>query len=149
MKTLFLSLCFVLMSATAFAGDFSNKSVEGCYGFEFHGTVVHGAVGAPIAAAGRLCSDGNGNITELTRVLHIPGAVLHQEATGVYTVNPDGTGTATFDVTMNGAPFSQEAFHSVMTEKGKTLQFVSGTITGPGGTPTGSDTIVSGVAYKQ
>ena len=149
MKALLLSLCFVLMSATAFAGGFSNKSVKGCYGFEFHGTVIHGAIGAPIVAVGRLCSDGKGTITELTRVLHIPGSVLHQEATGTYKVNDDGTGEAVFNVTMQGVPFSQETFHSVITENKKTLQFISGTIAGPGGTPTGSDTLISGTARKQ
>jgi hypothetical protein len=141
------------MSTSAVAGGgsktFSEKSVKGCYGFEFHGVVVHGVVAAPIAAAGKFCSDGKGSITELTRVLHIPGSVLHQEATGTYTVNSDGTGEAAFDVTMNGAPFSQEIFHSVITENKKTLQFVSGTVTGPGGTPTGSDTLISGTARKQ
>jgi len=150
MKTLLLSLCFVLMSTVAFGGGFSNKSVKGCWGFEFHGTVVQGAVGAPIAAAGRLCSDGYGTITELTRVLHVPGAVLSQLATGTHTVNTDGTGEATFNVTtMGGIPFSQETFHFVITNNKKTLQFVSGMIAGPGGIPTGADTIVSGTADKQ
>jgi len=149
MKTLLLSLCFVLLSTTAFAGGFSNQSVKGCYGFNFHGVVVHEAVAAPIAAAGRFCSDGKGNMTELTRVLHIPGLVLDQTATGTYMVNADGTAEATFDVEMNGAPFSRETFHAVITEHRKTVQFVSGAITGPDGSPTGSDTIISGVAHKQ
>lgn len=151
MKALLLSLCFVLMSTGAFAGskNFSNSSVKGCYGFEFHGVVVHGVVGAPIAATGRFCADGNGHMTELTRVLRIPGAVLHQNATGTYTVNRDGTAEATFDVTMNDVPFSKETFHSVITDNTKTLPFVSGNITGPDGSPTGTDTIISGTAHKQ
>lgn len=149
MKTLLLSLCFVLVSTVAFAGGFSNQSVKGCWGFGFHGTVVHEAVAAPIVSVGHLCFDGNGQVTELTRVLHIPGAVFNQTATGTYLVNPDGTAEATFDVKMNGVPFSRETFHAVITENKKTLQFVSGAITGPDGTPTGSDTIISGTARKQ
>ena len=149
MKALLLSLCFVLVSATAFAGGFSNKSVKGCYGFNFHGAVVHEAVVAPIVSTGRLCFDGKGVVTELTRVLHIPGLVLDQTATGTYMVNADGTAEATFDVKMNGEPFSRETFHAVITENKKTLQFISGTIAGPGGTATGSDTVVSGTAHKQ
>ena len=150
MKTLLLSLCFVLMSTVAFGSGFSNKSVKGCYGFEFHGTMVQGTVGVPIAAAGRLCSDGLGTITELTRVLHGPGSVLSQLATGTHTVNADGTGEATFNVTTTGGiAFSQETFHFVITNNKKTLKFVSGLIVGPDGMPTGVDTIISGTAEKQ
>jgi hypothetical protein len=149
MKTIMVMIVSMLLMGTAFAGQFSDKSVKGCYGFSFHGTTTHGSVAAPTVAVGRLCNDGKGMVTELQRTLHIPGAILSQKATGVYTVEPSGWGWATFDVTMNGQPFSKETFHFVVTDNGKILQFISGAVMSPDGSLTESEAIISGTAIKQ
>jgi hypothetical protein len=149
MKRLLLFLCFMLITTGAFAKDFSAKSVKGCYSFNFHGTVITGGEGAPMTAVGRICTDGKGMVTELSRVLHTPGLVVHQTAEGGYTVWTDGTGRAVLTVKTDGVPTSQEEFHFVVTNKQKTLQFISGVVWGPTGEPVDVGVIVSGEAIKQ
>ncbi len=54
----------------------------------------------PVSAIGQVNWDGEGKATSATRIFNFGGAViLKQSAVGEYQVNPDGTGTARFEVT--------------------------------------------------
>lgn len=151
---IYVALVTVLCVGMAHAfGDikeqgFSKNSVKGCYGFSFHGTLIENVIASPVVAVGRLCSDGKGHVSALTRTLHLPNEVLQQTATGTYYVNKNGTGEAVFDVKTSGVDSSQESFHFTITEKNRTLQFISGVFRGPGGVDVGIDVVVHGEARK-
>ncbi len=90
-------------------GQFSQASVQGPYGFSFDGFATFpsaaGPIQVPISAVGHMIADGQGNVTQATRTLNLGGAViLEQTATGTYQVQPDGTGTASFVVTLAASP---------------------------------------------
>ncbi len=142
-KLLFSLLVFGLgalaapASAQADNREFTVADVRGSYGFSWSGTLGAGTSGAvPAAAEGLLVSDGQGNFTDAVRTLSVNGAVLHQTATGTYTVNPNGTGTAT--LTVSGEP-SPETFEFVIVNNGREAPFIG---TNPG-------VVIRGVAVKQ
>jgi hypothetical protein len=83
--------------------QYTNRDLQGPYGFSFDGSITlalpdgsHQAV--PIAALGRVDFDGQGKTTAV-RTLNFGGqVVLEQTAQGEYSVNPDGTARARFEV---------------------------------------------------
>jgi hypothetical protein len=84
--------------------QFSDKDLNGPTAFSFDGTVtlpVNGSnVAVPVSAVGQCNWDGKGSAPSATRTFNFGGAViLQQVAHGEYHVNPDGTGTARFEVT--------------------------------------------------
>src|SRR5687768_9569523 len=94
-----LMLAFAcLVAPAAEAGEFSVRDVDGPTAFAFDGFVgpVGGSVAAmaPAAAVGRFVADGDGRLNDGVRTLVVAGAAVHQTFTCSYTVNPDGTGSA-------------------------------------------------------
>jgi hypothetical protein len=84
--------------------QYSEKDLHGPTGFSFDGTVtlsINGtSVAVPVSAVGQVNWDGKGKAPSATRTFNFGGAViLKQVAKGEYQVNPDGTGTARFEVT--------------------------------------------------
>jgi len=84
--------------------QYSAKDLHGPTAFSFDGTVtlmINGtSVAVPVSAVGQVNWDGAGEATSATRIFNFGGAViLKQSAVGEYQVNPDGTGTARFEVT--------------------------------------------------
>jgi hypothetical protein len=74
------------------AKHYTNYCFRGRYGF----SVIYGAnaaIGLGIADA-----DGNGNFTA-KQATNIGGNVLHLSIVGTYSLNPDGTGTASVIIT--------------------------------------------------
>lgn len=128
---------------------FSNRDVKGCYGFNFHGTVIAAGVETPINAAGLICTDGRGRITSGSRVDHTPLGATDRTAVGTYHVEPTGVGEATFIISTGGVPSTRESFHFVIANNDRTLKFVSRTVTGPNGEDLGIDVNVTGEALKQ
>lgn len=86
----------VLICVPAMAQRFKPSDLRGDYSFHFQGTLIQGTNALPIAAVGVLTLDGEGKVTKATRFLNVAGVVVKQSATGTYTLEPDGTGTATF-----------------------------------------------------
>ena len=82
-----------------------------------------------------MVSDGEGNFTDAVRTLSLNGAILHQTATGTYTVNPNGTGSARLIVKDEGV----ENFEFVIVDNGREAPFIG---TDPG-------VVIRGVAVKQ
>ena len=72
------------------AGECSNASLKGAYGFLDAHTRV--PTGTPFVALGRWNFDGKGNFTN-TLTFNDNGTVTHAEDFGPYTVNADCTGT--------------------------------------------------------
>lgn len=132
---LLLALACLAARAVEAAPGFSVKDVDGPTAFAFDGfaTVVVGGTPTqvPAAAIGRFTADGNGNLTDGVRTLVVGGTTLHQIFTCTYTVNPDGTGSATCAVT----PGTPETFDFVIVEKKKEAFF---TATTPGVTIQGA-----------
>jgi hypothetical protein len=93
----------------------------------------------PAAAVGLLVADGQGNFTESVRTLSVNGSVSHQTATGTYTVNRDGTGSATFHVTFGPGVVRTETFDFVIVNNDSEAHFIG---TDPG-------VVIRGVAIKQ
>jgi hypothetical protein len=111
-------------------GGFSVRDVQGPTAFAFDGFVTVGAVVAPAASVGRFVADGNGHLRDGVRTLVVAGTTLHQTFTCDYTVNANGTGSATC-VVMTGAVPSDESFDFVIVERKKQAFF---TATTPGAT---------------
>ena len=134
---------------------FSEATLEGSFGFSFDGFVTVlselGPVQVPVSAIGLMIADGHGNITQATRILNLGGAViLQQAAEGTYQVHPDGTGTASFVVSLTSPttilfeppyplalpPVTLETFSFVIDAPTKDLEFIGTSIQDPAtGTP--------------
>ena len=120
---------FVLAAASprATAPGFSLNDVRGRDAFFLTGEATAGPILGPVAAVRVIEADGNGNFPFATRTINIAGQVVIQndEATGTYTVNPDGTGSAIF-FPASGAPaetfdftiVDKKLFHAVPTGPG-------------------------------
>jgi hypothetical protein len=93
-KTIILLVVFASMFvvgavSNAQAGQCSNASLKGAYGFLDSHTVVPART--PFAALGRWNFDGKGNFTN-TATFNDNGTVTHANDFGTYTVNADCTG---------------------------------------------------------
>ncbi len=87
---------------------FSNASTRGDFGFSFDGFLTVptelGPIPVPVTAIGQLTNDGQGG-SQGIRTLSLGGAViLQQTASGTYQVRPDGTGTASYMVSLAAPP---------------------------------------------
>lgn len=123
-----LALSFLLAArAPARPPGYDLRDVNGRYAFQISGHVTQGPITGPLAAVGIIEADGHGHFPFATRTLTIGGTLIVQNdtATGSYTVNPDGTGTATFLATAGGPPqtfdfalSSSHEFYAVATSPG-------------------------------
>jgi putative salt-induced outer membrane protein YdiY len=128
------------VSARADDGEFTVADVRGSYGFSWDGTVGAGtSAPVPASAVGLLVADGEGKFTESVRTLSLDGSVSHQTATGTYTVNRNGTGSATFSVNFGGGVVRTETFDFVIVNNDREAHFIG---TDPG-------VVIRGVAVKQ
>jgi hypothetical protein len=88
---------------------YSNSSFKGTYGF----SVV---VGANVAIGLSLATfDGRGNFKG-TQKLNVSGAIVTSPIYGTYTINPDGTGTATVTFGEPGGGTTQSGIDLVILE---------------------------------
>ena len=120
------------------AGNFTQRSIKGTYGFSGSGTLAGGAVQA--AVVGLNSFDGAGGC-QITARLNAGGVVFSlTSATCSYTVNPDGTGSihVTFNEPPFVAPFTSD--FDIVDNK-KELDFVL--------SDSGGGTVASGVAKRQ
>ena len=93
-------------------GGFSNRSFRGSYALGIIGTVV--SVG-PVAGAGVLTSDGNGNLVGTETISYGFGPCV-LTLTGTYSVDPDGTGTGSVTVlSATGGPLCTSGNGSTVT----------------------------------
>jgi hypothetical protein len=93
------------------AGNFSLSSLSGTYAFTTNGEVCAGCTIAatPMARAGSFIADGKGGISGGVYDVIVQGgasATVPINSNSSYTVNADGRGTLTLNVTSNGAPSS-------------------------------------------
>jgi len=112
-------LMFVAAAAEARADRFDEGDIRGDYVFTFDGS----AGTAPVAAVGRFVGDGRGNLLNGSRTLVVAGAKYEQTLTCTYTVDPDGSGTATCPVDGNGT----ETFSFVLFKHGDETYLVGTT----------------------
>jgi len=91
------------------AGKYGLSSLKGTYAFTTSGEVCAGCTVAatPLARAGSFIADGNGGITGGVYDVVAQGgtsSTVSINTGGSYTVNADGRGTLTFNITSNSAP---------------------------------------------
>ncbi len=105
----------------------SNASLSGSFGFTATGTVL--AVG-PVAQVGRQTFDGEGN-TAGTGTISANGNIFRGTFTGTYTVNPDCTGSLTFEESVLGVVHADvvivddgREFRAIQTDPGVVLTVV-------------------------
>jgi hypothetical protein len=98
--------------------------LRGTYAFSFQGTLIQGSAqtAIPFAAVGVFTLDGEGRVTKATRILNVSGQVVRQTATGTYTVNAEGIGSAVFNVIPAAGeppvvPATREVFHIAMVSR--------------------------------
>jgi hypothetical protein len=92
-------------------GKYSLSSLKGTYAFMTNGEVItnNGTGGTPMARVGSFTADGAGNITGGVEDINAAGTVTSAVAINSgssYTVNADGRGTITLNLTANGIPAS-------------------------------------------
>ena len=153
LKPILLSLA---LSASLLAqAGFTVRDMRGTYAFSFQGTLVRAATGTPIpvAAVGVLTLDGEGKITKATRILNVAGQVVRETATGTYTVNSEGIGSATFIVIPADGeppvvPPTREVFHFSMVSR-RVGMGMSGSIVGANGQDIGLLSIVKSDFVRQ
>jgi hypothetical protein len=110
----------------------SLRSLNGCYGFTFSGTIL--GLG-PIAGIGAINYDGQGHAT-LTQTLNINGSGgIRDTVTATYTVNPDCTGSEI--VTQTNGSLTHIDF--VIVDHGKEILTL----------PTDPGSVITGTAKKQ
>jgi len=86
-------LMFVALPAQA--AQCSLERVAGSYGYTTNGFVAASPTTfVPVAAAGRITFDGQGNVSG-TQTRVVAGSALDETYTGTYSVNPDCTGSFT------------------------------------------------------
>ncbi|MBM3739995.1 MAG: hypothetical protein FJW39_29910 [Acidobacteria bacterium] len=150
----------ITLSMTLAAGVFAQpgftvRDLRGTYAFSFQGTLVRIATNTPIpvAAVGVFTLDGEGKVTKGTRILNVAGQVVRETATGTYTINSEGVGTATFTVIpIDGEPQvvppTREVFHFTMTNR-RTGAAISGSILAANGQDIGLISIVKSDFVRQ
>ncbi len=122
---MFAVACLVAPVAAA-GGGFSVRDLDGPAAFAFDGFVTVSGTMVPAAAVGRFTADGGGNITDGVRTLVVGGTAVEQTFTCMYTVNPDGTGSAACEIT-TGPEESEESFDFVIVKRKKEAFFTSTT----------------------
>jgi hypothetical protein len=89
-----------VQSAKAPAGfGFSRRSIRGSYASTFQGSVIQGNSLLPINGTAVFTADGNGNIGGHESFVFDGTICTDVTSKGTYTVNPDGSGTASFTFT--------------------------------------------------
>jgi hypothetical protein len=119
-------------------GKFNNKSLKGAYGFFVQGFLAANTPNPiPASAMGRNVYDGAGSCTSDAK-LNAGGTVIPLIGTCTYTVNPDGTGTATS--TYSFGVFTTDF---VLVDNAKEFHFIVSDAAQPG------TTVGSGIAKRQ
>lgn len=89
-------------------GGFTNASLKGQFAFVTNGEVIDtSGTETPLARTGSFIADGNGNITSGVEDVAEPGVPANVDIAitgGTYTINADGRGTLTLNVTSGGVP---------------------------------------------
>ncbi|HUA34972.1 MAG TPA: hypothetical protein VMA09_15295 [Candidatus Binataceae bacterium] len=99
-----ITLCMVvaaaaiamLCRASAHAGGFSNRSIKGSYASTFQGSVIDGTSLLPINGTAVITADGKGNISGHESFVFNGTICTNVSSKGIYRVNADGSGTASF-----------------------------------------------------
>ena len=105
------------------AREFKARDIKRNYGFSCSGAVVSSEVlpPGPFAQVGQVFCDGIDTCTG-TAMASFAGLVLPAELTGIYTVNPNGTGFVTYDLTVGGQPAGQLPISFVITNDGRGIK---------------------------
>jgi hypothetical protein len=128
-----LLLAATVGSAAARADDghtgqthFTKRDVTGSYGFSCSGTIVAPAALpptflGPFAQVGQVYCDGKETCAG-TATASFNGIILSAELTGTFTVNSNGTGHITYDLTIVGDPAGQLPIDFVLTDNGRGIK---------------------------
>jgi len=134
---------------------FTSRDLRGTYAFNFQGTLIRAATGAPIpvSAVGVMTLDGDGKITKATRLLNVAGQVIRETSTGTYTINSEGVGSATFIVLPAEGeppvvPPTREVFHFVLVSR-RAGMGISGSIVAANGQDIGLLSVVKSDFVRQ
>jgi hypothetical protein len=103
---------------------FRPRDIKGPYGFSCSGAVVASDVlpVGPAALVGQVSCDGVETCSG-TSMASFNGIIFPPlELTGIYTVNPNGTGFITYDLTIGGEPAGQLPIQFVITEGGRGIK---------------------------
>lgn len=105
---------------------FTKRDVKGSYGFSCSGTIVAPAVLpptflGPFAQVGQVYCDGKETCAG-TATASFNGTILSAELTGIFTVNSNGIGHITYDLTIGGAPAGQLPIDFVITDNGRGIK---------------------------
>lgn len=112
----------------------SLASAAGNFGGNLNGTLILPTGPVPVAAVVRITADSTGTLS-FTEARNVGGSFANETATGTWTVNPDCTGTATFQVFDEKGRFVRSStLSSVLDDHMRELRFVQESFTLPDGT---------------
>ena len=105
-------------------GRFRARDIKGPYGFSCSGAVVASDVlpVGPAALVGQVSCDGVETCSGTSMASFNGNIFPPLELTGIYTVNSNGTGFITYDLTIGGQPAGQLPIHFVITENGRGIK---------------------------
>jgi hypothetical protein len=109
---------------------FYNNSLRGVYVFHLTGSVfLPGAEGfnGPFARIGRMVADGQGHLNVSSAVANYNGFVFRESYPGTYSVNPDGTYTATINP---GFPNADFTFDGILYDSGRKASMILSSVAG-------------------
>ena len=112
------------MEGKAGQPHFRARDIKDSYGFSCSGAVVASDVlpVGPAALLGQVTCDGIATCSG-TGMASFNGNIFPPlDLTGTYTVNQDGTGFITYDLTIGGQPAGQLPIHFVITDGGRGIK---------------------------
>ncbi len=120
---------------------FTNKSIEGTYGFSASGSLINvGNITGPMVVVGLINFDGNGGgSVKGTANTVQPGKFSFTSTSFSYQVNPDGTGTKKFTFILPNGNVSNVNLSFVIVNNGKEILDIR----------TDTGVIASGLAKRQ
>jgi hypothetical protein len=131
-----ISFALLLGSLTpaAYAANCSTETVAGSWGFTLTGTAILPGVGPTlVAAVGRVTADNRGNFAG-TEARNVGGEYADETVNGIWTVNPDCTGTLNGNIYQNGQLVRISVTTITFDNNSKEFRMVQKSLTLPDGT---------------
>jgi len=134
-STAWVILCLgLLLGSLAQAGQCSQETAAGKYGFTLTGWLILPTGAVPAAAVGQASVDTKGNVTG-TEARSVGGGYADESLSGILSVNSDCTGSMTLNFYEGGQLVRTSVLSIVFVDNQRELRMVQKSLTLPNGTP--------------
>jgi len=134
-STAWVIVCLsLLLGSLAQAGQCSQETAAGKYGFTLTGWLILPTGAVPAAAVGQASVDTKGNVTG-TEARSVGGGYADESLSGILSVNSDCTGSMTLNFYEGGQLVRTSVLSIVFVDNQRELRMVQKSLTLPNGTP--------------